>query len=63
MHPRRWDLAAQFTFGHVNRLAAVSRAHLAALAARTELLPGVEARAFLDIDSHHQCARPTPTWR
>ena len=44
-------LLREFTFGHANQLAAVARAHLAALAARTELLPGIEARAFLDIDS------------
>ena len=41
----------EFTFGHANQLAAVARAHLGALAARTPLLPGIEARAFLDIDS------------
>ena len=41
----------EFTFGHANQLAAVARAHLAALAQRTPLLPGSEQRAFLDIDS------------
>jgi len=41
----------EFTFGHANQLAAVARAHLAALAARTPLLPGIEERAFIDIDS------------
>ena len=41
----------EFTFGHANQLAAVTRAHLVALAARTPLLPGVEQRVFLDIDS------------
>jgi hypothetical protein len=41
----------EFTFGHANQLAAVARAHLAALAKRTPLLPGIEQRAFLDIDS------------
>jgi hypothetical protein len=41
----------EFTFGHANQLAAVARAHLVALAARTPLLPGIEQRAFLDIDS------------
>ena len=41
----------EFTFGHANQLAAVARAHLVALAARTPLLPGIEERAFLDIDS------------
>jgi hypothetical protein len=41
----------EFTFGHANQLAAVARAHLAALAKRTPVLPGIEQRAFLDIDS------------
>ena len=41
----------EFTFGHANQLAAVAREHLAALADRTALLPGIEQRAFLDIDS------------
>src|SRR6201990_1966904 len=41
----------EFTFGHANQLAAVARAHLVALAKSTTLLPGIEQRAFLDIDS------------
>jgi hypothetical protein len=41
----------EFTFGHANQLAAVGRAHLVALAARVRLLPGIEQRAFIDIDS------------
>ena len=41
----------EFTFGHANQLAAVARAHLVALAARTPLLPGIEQRAFVDVDS------------
>jgi hypothetical protein len=41
----------EFTFGHANQLAAVARAHLVALAQRTPLLPGIEERAFVDIDS------------
>jgi hypothetical protein len=41
----------EFTFGHANQLAAVGREHLVALAARTPLLPGIEQRAFVDIDS------------
>src|SRR6478735_2157503 len=41
----------EFTFGHANQLAAVARGHLVALAQRTPLLPGIEQRAFLDIDS------------
>ena len=44
-------LLREFTFGHANQLAAVAREHLAALAQRTGLLPGIEQRAFLDIDS------------
>ena len=41
----------EFTFGHTNQLAAVQRQHLVALAQRVPLLPGIEQRAFLDIDS------------
>ncbi|KAF0963328.1 IS1380 family transposase ISMva3 [Rhodococcus sp. T7] len=41
----------EFTFGHSLQLGAVLRRHLIALAARTPLLPGIEDRAFLDIDS------------
>jgi Transposase DDE domain group 1 len=41
----------EFTFGHSKQLAAVARAHLVALAARTPLLAGAEERMFLDIDS------------
>lgn len=41
----------EFTFGHANQLAAAAREHLAALAARTPLLPGIGERAFIDIDS------------
>ena len=41
----------EFTFGHANQLDAVGRAHLVALAARVPLLPGIEERAFVDIDS------------
>ncbi len=41
----------EFSFGHANQLAAVARAHLVALAARTPLLPGINERAFIDIDS------------
>ena len=44
-------LLREFTFGHSNQLAAVAREHLAALAQRTPLLPGIDERAFLDIDS------------
>jgi len=41
----------EFSFGHANQLAAVTRAHLVALAACTPLLPGIKERAFVDIDS------------
>ena len=41
----------EFTFGHANQLAAVARQHLVALAARVPLLPGIEQRVFVDIDS------------
>jgi len=41
----------EFSFGHANQLAAVAREHLVALAARTDLLAGIEQRAFIDIDS------------
>ena len=42
----------EFTFGHANQLAAVAaRASGRRCAARTALLPGIEQRAFLDIDS------------
>ena len=44
-------LLREFTFGHANQLAAVAREHLATLAQRTPLLPGIAERAFLDIDS------------
>ena len=39
----------EFTFGHANQLA-VCRAHLAALAKRTPLLPGIDEPVLLDID-------------
>ena len=41
----------EFTFGHANQLAAVQRQHLVALAQRMALLPDIEQRVFLDIDS------------
>src|SRR5258705_9523978 len=52
MRPQRWGSScASSPSGTTNQLAAVAREHLAALAARTALLPGIEQRAFLDIDS------------
>ena len=44
----------EFTFGHANQLAAVGRAHPAALAQRTPLLPGIEERVLLATDSRTQ---------
>jgi hypothetical protein len=41
----------EFTHGHCMQLAAVARAHLVNLAERTNLLPGIEERALIDIDS------------
>ena len=41
----------EFTHGHTLQLASVARAHLVNLAERTDLLPGIEQQAFIDIDS------------
>jgi hypothetical protein len=41
----------EFTHGHTSQLAAVARAHLVNLVERTSLLPGIEDRAYVDIDS------------
>ena len=41
----------EFTHGHSLQLASVARAHLVNLVQRSGLLPGIEARAFIDIDS------------
>ena len=41
----------EFTHGHTSQLAAVARAHLVRLVERTDLLPGVEQQAYVDIDS------------
>jgi hypothetical protein len=41
----------EFTHGHTLQLASVLRAHLVNLAARTDLLQGIEEQAFIDIDS------------
>jgi len=41
----------EFTHGHTRQLAAVARVHLVNLVRRTGLLPGIEERAFIDIDS------------
>jgi hypothetical protein len=44
-------LLREFSFGHARQLESVLREHLVALAGRTELLAGIEAQAFIDIDS------------
>lgn len=49
-------LLREFSFGHARQLESVLRAHLSALCARVDLLPGGEERAFVDIDS---LLRPT----
>ena len=41
----------EFTHGHTLQLASAARAHLVGLVQHSELLPGIEARAFIDIDS------------
>ena len=41
----------EFTHGHTLQLASVLRAHLVNLVSLTGLLPGIEARAVIDIDS------------
>jgi hypothetical protein len=41
----------EFTHGHTLQLASVLRAHLVNLVKLTRLLPGIEARALIDIDS------------
>jgi len=41
----------EFTHGHASQLASVARAHLVALAERTDVLAGIEAQAYVDIDS------------
>ena len=52
MRRPRWERScAEFTHGHASQLASAARAHLLALAGRTDLLPGIEQVAFVDIDS------------
>ncbi|MGV1030605.1 MAG: IS1380 family transposase, partial [Dermatophilaceae bacterium] len=41
----------EFTHGHTRQLGSVARAHLVNLAQRTEVLAGIEAQAYVDIDS------------
>jgi len=41
----------EFTHGHTSQLASAARAHLVSLAEHTDVLPGIEQRALIDIDS------------
>ncbi|TWP31935.1 IS1380 family transposase [Leekyejoonella antrihumi] len=41
----------EFTHGHTRQLASVARAHLVNLVGCTNLLPGIQEQAFIDIDS------------
>jgi hypothetical protein len=41
----------EFTYGHTRQLASVARAHLVNLVKHSDLLPDIETRAFIDIDS------------
>lgn len=45
------QLLREFTHGHCQQLASVLRAHLVNLVDSSALLPGIEQRAFIDIDS------------
>ena len=45
------QLLREFTHGHAPQLASVARAHLVNLVQHSNLLPGIEQRAFIDIDS------------
>src|ERR671910_808515 len=44
-------LLREFSFGHARQLESVLREHLVALAARAEVLAGIDDQAFIDIDS------------
>ena len=45
------QLLREFTHGHGLQLASAARAHLVNLVHCSDMLPGIEARAFIDIDS------------
>lgn len=45
------QLLREFTHGHALQLASAARAHLVNLVQHSDLLPGIEERAFIDIDS------------
>src|SRR4051812_50063788 len=47
-------LLREFTFGHARQLESVLRKHLGALCERVELLPGADARVFVDIRSEER---------
>jgi hypothetical protein len=56
-------LLREFSFGHARQLESVLREHPVAMAGRTQLLIGIDERAFIDIDSLSTCccARCTGT--
>ncbi len=41
----------EFTYGHTRQLASVAQAHLIGLAEHTDVLAGIDQRAYVDIDS------------
>jgi Transposase DDE domain group 1 len=45
------QLLREFTHGHTLQLASAARAHLVSLVKHSGLLPGIEQRAFIDVDS------------
>jgi hypothetical protein len=45
------QLLREFTHGHGLQLASVARAHLVGLVQHSDLLPGIETQALVDIDS------------
>jgi hypothetical protein len=45
------QLLREFTHGHTLQLASAGRAHLVNLVRQSNLLPGIESRVFVDIDS------------
>lgn len=49
--PRLGQFLREFTHGHNLQIASVLRGHLANLVEHSDLLPGRETRAFVDIDS------------
>jgi hypothetical protein len=45
------QLSREFTHGHALQLASAARGHLVNLVERSELLPGIDTQAYVDIDS------------